>query len=265
MTLHEPKNTKTLNSNFSKLFVFVFSSFLLFSCTKAKNELVKITGKRIAVDSTLQADPEIEAFINPFRETLESDMKEPLSYAPRDFVKNDGELQSSLGNLIADLCYEMANPVFYAKTKERIDFVMMNSGGLRAPIPKGTVTKENAFLVMPFENELVVAELTSEKTKALFDYFTKTKSAHPLSKQIKLIINENGYDVTINGVALQDGKTYKVLTNDYLQTGGDGMTFFTNPVKLTVLDYKMRDAIIDYFKQTNPLESNVDNRIIINE
>lgn len=254
-----------MNSNFYKVFLLVFFSFILISCSNSKAELVKITGKRIAVDSTFAADQDIEAFITPYREQLENDMKEPLSYAPIDFVKNDGLLQSSLGNLIADLCFEMANPIFFKKTNQNIDFVMMNSGGLRAPIPRGTVTKENAFLVMPFENELVVTELTADKVKALFNYFTSRKRAHPLSKQVQVIVKKEAYEVKINGKPIEDGKTYRVLTNDYLQTGGDGMTFFTNPIQLTVLDYKMRDAIIDYFKQTNPLESRLDNRIIVNE
>jgi 5'-nucleotidase len=40
------------------------------------------------------------------------------------------------------------------------------------------------------------------------------------------------------------------------------MNFFKNPVKLYPLDYKMRSAIIDYFKETDTLKTNLDGRFI---
>ena len=39
--------------------------------------------------------------------------------------------------------------------------------------------------------------------------------------------------------------------------------FFKNPEKLIKLDYKIRDAIIDYFKKTDTLQTAIDHRVII--
>lgn len=242
-----------------------FYTFLLVTigCSKPNIQLTKITGKRIEIDSTIASDKSINDFISPYRDELNKNMQEELCNAPFDFVKNDGELQSTLGNLLADLSFEMANPIFNKKTNTNIDFVLMNSGGLRAPIPKGKVTTENAFLLMPFENELVVTKLSGEKVKELFEYFITKKSAHPLSKQINLTIDGNNFTVKINGEPFDQNKSYFVLTNDYLQTGGDGMNFFANPEELIPLDYKARDAIIDYFTKEETLEARLDNRVIV--
>ena len=49
--------------------------------------------------------------------------------------------------------------------------------------------------------------------------------------------------------------SYYVLTNDYLQNGGDGMDFFADPEELIGLDYKVRDAILDYFAKVKVLEA----------
>jgi hypothetical protein len=57
-------------------------------------------------------------------------------------------------------------------------------------------------------------------------------------------------------------KNYFVLTSDYLQKGGDQMDFFKNPLKLYALNYKIRDAIIDYLKEIDTLKATTDNRII---
>ena len=113
---------------------------------------------------------------------------------------------------------------------------------------------------MPFENSLVVVEMTSEKIKELVNYLISGNLAHPLSKQINLAITENGYNLKINNKPLDASKTYFVLTSDYLQHGGDSMNFFKDPVNLYNLDYKIRNAIIDYFKETDTVKVNLDGR-----
>jgi 2',3'-cyclic-nucleotide 2'-phosphodiesterase (5'-nucleotidase family) len=164
---------------------------------------------------------------------------------------------------MADLCYEIANPVFKEKTNSTIDFAMFNSRGLRAPITMGNVITENAFQLMPFDNEFVVVALSGEKMEELINYFITNKKAHPLSKNISFLIKENEFNLKINGKEFDKNKTYKVLTSDYLQSGGDRMNFFKNPLKLTKLNYKVRDAVIDYFKKVDTLKTTIDKRIIV--
>jgi 2',3'-cyclic-nucleotide 2'-phosphodiesterase (5'-nucleotidase family) len=233
------------------------------SCQKSEKQLVKITAKNIAIDNTIKASEEIVWIISPYKGKLISEMQEVLCYSPKEMVKNDGNMQSSLGNLMADMCFEMANPIFKEKTNESIDFVLFNNGGIRASLPAGKITKEHAFKLMPFDNELVVVNLTGEKVLELTNYFIKNKKAHPVSKSIQLTIGENYNHLKIKGETFDKNKFYNVLTTDYLQGGGDKMNFFKNPKQLTLLDYKMRDAIIDYFRKKDTLHTAIDNRIII--
>ncbi|TCI93185.1 5'-nucleotidase C-terminal domain-containing protein [Tenacibaculum sp. M341] len=246
------------------------TSFLCFillfvSCKQTNKHLTKITAKTIAVDSTIASSSEIDSIITPYKNKMTAEMQQVLCYNPTDLVKNDGELQSSLGNLMADLCFENALPIFKEKTGKDIDFAMFNNGGIRATIPKGKVLTENAFKLMPFENELVAVEITGEKVVELIEYFLSGKKAHPLSKNIQLTVNERNkdYSLIINGKSFNKNNTYVVLTTDYLQGGGDKMVFFKNPEKLIKLDYKMRDAIIDHFKKVDTLKTSLDNRVII--
>jgi len=170
-------------------------------------------------------------------------------------------MQSTLGNLMADMCFEMGNGIFKKNTKTSIDFSMLNYGGIRAIITAGAVTKKDAFKLMPFENELVVVKLSGNKVLELVEFFIQNKTAHPLSKNITLEIEENGYSLKINGELFDKNKMYYVLTNDYLQSGGDKMDFFKNPEALIKLDYKVRDAIIQYFKKVDTLKVAIDNRV----
>ena len=237
--------------------------FFLFACSSSNLQVTKVTGKSIGIDSVLSTNNAIEEIIVPYRKELKKKMDKPLSEAQKNLVVNDGELQSSLGNLLADLSFEIGNPIFNKKVNTDIDFVMMNAGSLRASISKGVVTVQNVFSLMPFENKLVVVKLSGEKVKMLFDYFIKKKRPHPLSKNVQLVVNGEAYKVRINRVPFDENRSYFILTNDYLQNGGGGMDFFTDPEELIDLDYKVRDAILDYFYKQDVLEAKLDNRVIV--
>ena len=56
----------------------------------------------------------------------------------------------------------------------------------------------------------------------------------------------------IQGKPIEDNKMYFVGTNDYLYEGGDNMTFFKKGLKYD-LDYKLRNILIDYFKEVDTI------------
>lgn len=242
---------------------FLYFFLVLVACKNVDRNLTKITAKTIAIDSTIKPSIKIERMIAPYKEQLIDDMEEVLSYTSKDLTKKSVAMQSFLGNLMADMCFEMSAVLFKEKTNTTIDFAMFNYGGLRATIAAGKVTKEHAFKLMPFENELVVLNLTGKKVVALFNYFIANKKAHPLSKNIALRVKENEFRLRINDKEFDKNKTYNVLTSDYLQGGGDKMNFFKNPEKLTKLEYKIRDAIINYFEKVDTLKTAIDKRVTI--
>ncbi|UMB53898.1 5'-nucleotidase C-terminal domain-containing protein [Lutibacter sp. A64] len=240
--------------------ISLFTILLVISCKNEPQQLVKIEGKLLPINQEIESVKEITDFIEPYKQKVASEMNAVLSYTPIDLVRTDSPLESTLGNLMADLCYQRANPVFNNRTSKNIDFAMFNFGGIRAGITKGDVKMENAFNLMPFENGLVVVELTTAKIKELVAYLIEQNKAHPVSKNFNLAITKNGYSLKINNKPLENDKTYFVLTSDYLQNGGDSMNFFKNPVSITNIDYKLRNAIIDYFKETDTLKTNLDGR-----
>ena len=245
--------------------LLVFSLIIIFiGCKKKTVSLVKITADIITIDSAFNEKAAYKKLIAPYKNKMIAEINSVISYAPKNINRYDGKMQSSLGNLLADLCYERANIIFKERTGKEIDFSMFNYGGIRASISKGAVTNKNPFELMPFENNLVVVELSGKKIMELVDYFIKNKSAHPLSKNIELLINTDAsYQLKINNQKFDPTENYFVLTSDYLQSGGDNMDFFKNPISLFKTDYKMRHAIIDEFKSLDTLRASVDNRVIL--
>ena len=243
-----------------KIIIFAFTTLIVFSCKNEPLHLNKIEGKQLSVNKEINSTAAIDSLIKPYSIKVAKEMNTSLSYTPIELNRLDGELESTLGNLMADMCYERTNPIFNTLTGENIDFAMFNFGGIRAGISKGEITNRNAFQLMPFENSLVVVELTAEKINELALYLMQQKKAHPLSKQINLSIDKNSFDLKINNKLLDESKTYFVLTSDYLQNGGDNMIFFSNPVNLFKTDYKVRNAIIDYFTANDTIKVKKDGR-----
>ncbi len=241
---------------------FLFFMLIGFISCKTNSHLYKIEGKKIAITDSLPSVSDIEDFIKPYRDYINKDLDSVLSYSVDTYSKTDGKLNTAIGNLMADVVYEQANPVFKSRTGNNIDFVLLNHGGIRSILSKGDVTTRSAYNLMPFENSIVVTKLNGNQIKELLDYLIEAKRAHPVSK-LKIVLDKN-YNITetsINGKPIDFNASYYVATNDYLYGGGDGMTFFKSE-HMTVLDYKIRNALIDYFKKTDTINPVKDDRFI---
>lgn len=235
---------------------------LIFSCASSK--ISKIEGKRLDIDENIETNETIEDFIKPYREHVNKNMDSIISYAPETYSKSDGDYNTAIGNLMADAVYSEGNPIFNKRTGKNIDFVLLNHGGIRSIISKGNITIRTAYEIMPFENSVVVASIKGKQVNEMMVYLSKAKRAHPISNQLQLILDENGdvKTVTVNGELIDDSKIYNVATNDYLYNGGDGMVFFHPNESLHVLDYKIRDVLIDNFKKKDTLNPKRDQRFI---
>ncbi len=237
-------------------------SFSLLGC-KNSIQTTSIKAEKIPIDQSIEGDPEIEAYIKPYAEHLNQTLDSIIAYNPTNLSKKDGKLNTALGNLMADLVMEQAKPVFKSRTGNSIDVVLLNNGGIRSGIGKGPVTSRTGFELMPFENEIVVVELSGKKVQEMLSYLEVAKTAHPISG-MQLTVDDN-YKLTsalIGGKELDLNRSYFVATSDYLQQGGDNMNFFKDPLNLFDIDYKLRNAIIDYFIKVDTLKTSIDSRFI---
>src|SRR5690606_36908797 len=129
-----------------------------------------------------------------------------------------------IGNLMADAAKELAGRVFEQREGKTIDICLLNYGGIRSIIPKGDVTTRTAFEIMPFDNRLIVAELNGSAVLEFINYIITEKKAPATSGLSFVISNDNtAKDITIGTKLFDAGKTYSVLTSDYLINGGDRM------------------------------------------
>ncbi|MDO6597177.1 5'-nucleotidase C-terminal domain-containing protein [Oceanihabitans sp. 2_MG-2023] len=247
-----------------KHLLFIGIALLIYSCKQESLQLIKIEGKNINVNDSLQTDSEIEDFIKPYREHVNNNLDSVISFAVDTYSKRDGEFNTAIGNLFADAILEESNTVFNKQTGHNVDMVLVNHGGIRAIISKGNITTRTAYEIMPFENSLVVVAMQGKTIQdSLIRYLSRAKRAHPISGlKLKLDKDYNAISASIKNQPIDTEKTYYVATNDYLYNGGDRMTFFQTNDSLYVLNYKVRNALLDYFLKKDTINPVIDDRFI---
>ena len=243
----------------NKLLVSCVLVLGIFSCKSTKINPYKKQGYVAINDSTLQ-NPSMHALVKPYQQELEDKMNEVIAICDTPMPRLKTEPETLLGNFAADLVYK------YGKNKDlNIDMCILNFGGLRTSLPKGKITVGKIFELMPFENELVLVELSHEKMLELGSYLAQ-KGGQPISNASITIKDTNTFSLKIKGEELIPDKTYRVITTDYLANGGDKMYFLQNPISYTLLDIKLRDVIIEHCRnltqKNEHLTSSIQNRVV---
>jgi 2',3'-cyclic-nucleotide 2'-phosphodiesterase (5'-nucleotidase family) len=217
-----------------KLSVLIFFGAGLMACSSFHTTSVNIQG--LPVDSLTQVDHEIDQIISPYRDTIQREMGVEIATSPMDAIV--ARPSSILGNWVSDAIF-----VDQTKTVRLRQPVMclLNTGGIRSSINKGSVTLGDIFRVMPFDNEIVWVELPSTVLPDIVSYLRKS-TGEPISNARI----EKG-NLSING--WRDTTTrFWIITSDYLANGGDKMTFFRQALNVNRTGRLMRDALIDQAK-----------------
>lgn len=244
--------------------IVLFVTFCFLSgCKNTSTELTTIQAKQIPINNSIKNDLIVDSIIQPYRIHVKKELNSVLSYNVRDMHKNDGVYESTIGNFMADLLLERSNAVFEKREGKKVDVFLMNHGGIRSALGEGTIPLKAMYDVMPFDNTIVVVELTPQKLQQMLNYLSKAKRAHPIAGMtIKIDKNENIVETTIGGKAINKNKNYLIATSNFLYQGGDNMHFLANPVNYYELDYKIRNAMIDYLKKIDTIDVSLDNRFI---
>jgi len=252
------KNTKLLYT----IFVTTLTLLSVSSCKTKNYNNYLVEGKKIEINKNYSSNESIEAYIAPYRKHIDADLDSVISFCPETLDKSKGEWQTNIGNFMADACMELANPVFLKQQNKQIDIILLNSGGIRSIIPKGNITKRNAFEVMPFENSLIVVALKGSQIKALAEHIINEKKPHPLNG-LKIVLNKDNEILKIlyKEQPINNDLIYYVATSDYLSNGGDNMTFFLKNEGTFDLNYKIRNVLIDYFYKHQIIEASSSLRI----
>ncbi len=179
-----------------------------------------------------------------------ADLKFPLPRKQGDYA---------LGHLIAD-AFRLAG---------RTDVAVMNNGGIRTPLPQGTVTYGQVYQVQPFGNEVVKLTVSGDSLLSAFEFVVSGDQvdanisgaevvydpAKPAGKRVKRA-------KLLDGREIEKGKWYTVAMPNFLAEGGSGYSMWKS---LTAEEVGMTDteAVANYLRRLpSPVEIPESPRII---
>lgn len=209
-------------------------------------------------DDEVPDDPQMLKVIKKWNEKLKTITEEKVTKIPVPLTRSYGE-ESLMGNMVADAMLG---------SFPEYDFALTNSGGLRQDIDVGDVTVGELISAFPFPNTIVQLEMKGSDLRAIFEHGADlTNGILQVSKGVEMAYDESkpmGSRVTkinIKGVPLDDNKTYKVLTSNFLADGGDGFLDFKKNSFYKNSGVQMLDAMIKYLKKFEIYEPKIQDRV----
>lgn len=167
--------------------------------------------------------------------------------------------ESNIGNFICDTM----------RRKTGTDIAFINSGAIRNNIPKGRITLEQVFTLLPFDNSLVTMKLTGKQILEILEQNAKLEhgilqvSGMEIRYDISEPVGSRVREAYTGRRSLDPKKTYTVTTIDFLAAGGDAFSPFMGG-KDIMHGTALRDVIVSYLEKHSPISPRIEGRIIIN-
>jgi 2',3'-cyclic-nucleotide 2'-phosphodiesterase (5'-nucleotidase family) len=152
--------------------------------------------------------------------------------------------QYPLGNLIADS----------QRWAAKGDVAIMNNGGIRTELRAGEATYGSLFEIQPFGNVLYSLTMTGAQLRGLIEaMLAKSVNDHVSGMTIKYDpakpAGSRIVSVTMaDGTPLSDTKSYNVIVNDFIATGGEAYNAGGRATASKPLNIVDLDALIGYLK-----------------
>ena len=192
-------------------------------------------------------DPEIQKIVDDSIHRASKLRDEKLGVTLTGAITKAYNTESIEGNWFTDL-------MLAARPDAQV--ALTNGGGLRADIPSGALTYGQLYQAMPFDNRFAVIELKGKHIRRLvvsnLQHGGGMYSWGGVSAKARCANGDLAVEIKIAGKPLADDATYKLVTSDFLATGGDAsvigrLKLPDGAIKMT--DVIIRDAIADVLRK----------------
>lgn len=198
--------------------------------------------------------------VNQYNAETEELLSEVLGLTNTGLSRDDRWLRDvALGNMITDAVRTFANT----------DIAITNNGGIRAGIAPGEITARDIFTVDPFGNHITILEMTGHELQEVIAYsFHRALDSYGPQVDLQtsglnyiIYTDEEGLyadsDLFINGEPMDMDQTYRIATNNFIATGGDGYDFSSAAI-ITEDAGQVTNALIQYVQDTTAAQGAVD-------
>jgi 5'-nucleotidase/UDP-sugar diphosphatase len=165
------------------------------------------------------------------------------------------DVETPLGNFAAEVLRETA----------AADVGIINTGGIRAPIPEGPVTVADLYSTFPFDNTIVAVPMRGRSLRRLLDFVARRlgKSDYAQVSGVTFqITGDYASDIRVGGRPLENDRIYRVATIDFLYEGGSGYTHFREAGPAEPTGIFQNEAAVSFLRRHPNYRFCTDGRIV---
>ncbi|HCI08767.1 MAG TPA: multifunctional 2',3'-cyclic-nucleotide 2'-phosphodiesterase/5'-nucleotidase/3'-nucleotidase, partial [Sulfitobacter sp.] len=232
-------------------------------------EIVEAVGEPLVMDASVTEDAATVARIAEAAKPLEEIRTKVVAEAAAA-IEGDRSVcravECPMGSLIADAMLDRVKD-------QGVEIAIQNGGGIRASIDAGPVTMGEVLTVLPFQNTLSTFEVDGATiVAALENGVSELEEGAGRFAQVAGIsftvdsAAEAGArisDVMVGGAAIDLGKTYGVVSNNYVRNGGDGYKMFKSAANAYDYGPDLADVMAEYLAAQGPFTPYTDGRITV--
>ncbi|MDR7379041.1 5'-nucleotidase/UDP-sugar diphosphatase [Rhodoferax ferrireducens] len=143
--------------------------------------------------------------------------------------------------------------------KTKADFSVVNAGGVRDSLPAGPLTYKDVLKVQPFGNTIATVDLTGAEVMDYLNAVAKMSvgsGAFPQFAGVQLVITGGVVsNARIRGAAVDPGKTYRLVINNFQAVGGDGYPKMLAHKSYVDTGFVDADVLRSYITSRSPLKA----------
>jgi 5'-nucleotidase/UDP-sugar diphosphatase len=226
---------------------------------------------RVHDSSTVDPDPEVAAVVKRYEDALAKELDVEIGTSAGELDSRSATVRSqeaAIGNLVADAIKESTGG----------DVAITNGGGIRAnkQYPAGVkLTRRDILSELPFGNSTSLVEVAGADIKAALEngvsQLEQRAGRFPQVSGLNFEVDSKApagsrvSNIQVNGEPLDPAKKYKVATNNFMLTGGDGYVPFTRGrVLIGTTDGKlMANEVMVHVRRLGTVTSKVEGRIAV--
>ncbi len=204
----------------------------------------KVKARLIPVDNRLDSrvDSSFASLIAPYRAKVDSVKNLVIGNSPSLWDRKSPEML----NLLSDFVRARGSEI-YGKP---VDLSIMNKGGIRNSLPAGPITKGEIIDIAPFDNRIVVLDISGKDLLENFDILAG-QDGNGVSSNVRVLYDPATKAInsaSIDGKEVNPDKRYRLATIDYLAAGNDYMTPLSRATSLARSKEVLYDSLIDYIE-----------------
>ena len=190
------------------------------------------------VNKVREEKPEIRKLVDEFNDA-------PVLNEPIAIAKSKFETLEELGCMMTDAIREISGA----------DFAFQNTGGVRVKyLKKGPITVKDVYSIDPFNNDVVMYQMTGEQVKKfILNSYRKNGGYPSYVSGMTYKVSDDGGSVWINmdGASFSTSKVYKVAFNSYMastvkiESVDEGRSMFKTSEEM-MIEFLRKHKVVDY-------------------